>query len=87
MTADDNGNVAGVTERGDVFWISNGKQIPAPEGIEPDACYKSAFFSQDGQLYLGTTDNKVYVYTMKSGKPVLESRIALDGCEVINCFY
>ena len=52
MTADDNGNVAGVTERGDVFWINNGKQIPAPEGIEPDACYKSAFFSQYGQLYL-----------------------------------
>lgn len=87
MTADDNGNVAGVTERGDVFWINNGKQIPAPEGIEPDACYKSAFFSQDGQLYLGTTDNKVYVYTMKSGKPVLESRIVMDGCETINCFY
>lgn len=38
-------------------------------------------------MYLGTTDNKVYVYTMKSGKPVLESRIVLDGCEAINCFY
>lgn len=34
MTADDNGNVAGVTERGEMFWISDGKLINTPESCQ-----------------------------------------------------
>lgn len=87
MTADGNGNVVGVTERGEIFWIHNGRQINTPTDMEQSECYKEAFFSRDGRLYLGTTGNAVYIYNMKSGKPVLEADITLDGCEAINCFY
>ena len=31
MTADDKGNVVGVTERGEVFWVRDGKIINTPK--------------------------------------------------------
>lgn len=45
MTADDKGNVVGVTERGEVFWVRDGKIINTPKGISRfKDCNEVCFF-------------------------------------------
>ena len=87
MTADDNGNVAGVTERGEVFWIHDGKLINTPKGISRFKDCNEVYFSEAGQLYMGTTGNSIYIFDMKSGKPKLKDKIGIKGFESVNCFY
>ena len=87
MTADDNGNVAGVTERGEVFWIRDGKLINTPKGISRFKDCNEVYFSEAGQLYMGTTGNSIYIFDMKSGKPKLKDKIGIKGFESVNCFY
>lgn len=52
MTADDNGNVAGVTERGEMFWISDGKLINTPKAVSKFKDCNEVYFSKAGQYIL-----------------------------------
>lgn len=67
MTADDNGNVAGVTERGEMFWISDGKLINTPKAVCKFKDCNEVYFSKAGQLYIGTTGNS-YTYLIWNKK-------------------
>lgn len=87
MTADDKGNVVGVTERGEVFWVRDGKIINTPKGISRFKDCNEVCFLKDGQLYMGTTGNLIYIFDMKSGQPRLKDKIRIKGFESVNCFY
>lgn len=87
MTADDNGNVAGVTERGEMFWISDGKLINTPKAVRKFKDCNEVCFSKAGQLYIGTTGNSIYIFDMESKKLKLKDKIRISGFESINYFY
>lgn len=87
MTADDNGNVAGVTERGEMFWISDGKLINTPKAVSKFKDCNEVYFSKAGQLYIGTTGNSIYIFDMESKKLKLKDKIRISGFESINYFY
>ena len=66
VSADEDGNVAAVSEDGTLFLIRDG-QIVCRQRMEQSS-YTSCAFSESGELYAGTSDGKILLY-----------RVALEG--------
>ena len=62
MSADQNGTVVGVTDRGEIYWLRDGEIITSPIKFAENKAYRSACFTEDNRLLLGTTDNDVLIY-------------------------
>lgn len=87
MSADNNGNIVAVTERGQVVWLHEGEIVSTPKSIKDNESYSTAYFTDDERLLLGTTGQDIYIYNMVSGEPELADRQLIDGVETINTFY
>lgn len=86
MSADHNGNVVVVTERGEIYWISDGEIVSSPLESVSDVV-AAVHFTEDGRLLIGTTDNKVLIYDMTMDSPGLIHTVTLKDIEHINSFY
>ena len=87
MSADPDGNVAAVTDRGEIYWIRDGEIIEAPIPSIADKDFRAVCFTEDHRLFLGTTDNEVLIYDMTADTPSLVHSLSLAGIEGINAFY
>ena len=86
MSADHNGNVVVVTERGEIYWISDGEIVSSPLESVSDVV-AAVHFTEDDRLLIGTTDNKVLIYDMTMDSPGLIHTVTLKDIEHINSFY
>lgn len=87
MTSDNRGNVIAVDERGKIFWLKNGEIINSPIDSIENVEFNTVFFAEDNRLFVGTTDNDVFIYDMTPGTPELVRTIKLEGISGINSFY
>lgn len=87
MSADNQGNVIVVSERGTIDWIKDGEIVEAPITVNGDEEFRAVCFTEDGKLLLGTADNKVCVFDMTKEKPLHLKSISVNGIEGINSFY
>lgn len=85
MSADANGNVIVVTERGTVYWIKDGEIVDNPKGLD-SSLICSAYFTEDSRLFLGTEENDVCIYKVDGEKLKLTKTIHLEDVESINSF-
>ena len=87
MSADQNGTVVGVTDRGEIYWLRDGEIITSPIKFAANKAYRSACFTEDNRLLLGTTDNDVLIYDMSADTPCLIREFSVEEIEGINSFY
>lgn len=87
MSADSNGNVVVVTNRGEIYWIRDGEIIDSPITSTANNKFRVVCFTEDNRLLLGTTDNEVQIYDMTTDVPGLTHTLRLEGIEGINSFY
>ena len=87
MSADSKGNVAAVTERGELFWIREGEMISSPISSVLHTEVRAVRFTEDNRLLLGTVDHEVLVYDMNADTPRLVRSLRLAGIEDINSFF
>ena len=87
MSADQNGTVVGVTDRGEIYWLRDGEIITSPIKFAENKAYRSACFTEDNRLLLGTTDNDVLIYDMSADTPCLIREFSVEEIEGINSFY
>lgn len=87
MSADQNGTVVGVTDRGEIYWLRDGEIITSPIKFAENKAYRSACFTEDNRLLLGTTDNDVLIYDMTADTPYLIREFSVEEIEGINSFY
>ena len=87
MSADQNGTVVGVTDRGEIYWLRDGEIITSPIKFAANKAYRSACFTEDNRLLLGTTDNDVLIYDMSADTPCLIREFSVEEIDGINSFY
>lgn len=85
MSADADGNVIVVTERGTIYWIKDGELVSNPKGLS-SSLICAAYFTGDNRLLLGTEDNDVCIYKIDGEKVSLEKTIHIEDVERINSF-
>ncbi|MCR5544289.1 MAG: HD domain-containing protein [Eubacterium sp.] len=84
IDTDSKGNVATVTNDGELF-IINGENITASLRLNAEQeIFSSVKFSDDDVLYVGTSSNNIYRYDIKSGKPVKAGGINCGSLSSIN---
>lgn len=86
LTADGNGNVVAVTDNGELYFINNGELTDNPIKNLGDYNVTSAYFAQNGTLYLGTDQNLVFTFSM-DGEVKREADILCEGMQNVNSFY
>ena len=87
MSADQSGTVVGVTDRGEIYWLRDGEIITSPIKFAENKAYRSACFTEDNRLLLGTTDNDVLIYDMSADTPCLIREFSVEEIDGINSFY
>lgn len=87
MSADMNGNVAVITDRGAIYWMRDTEIIETPLNVDAETSFRAVSFTEDNRLFLATTENDVLIYDMTSGLPHRINTISLKGIESINSFY
>lgn len=87
MSSDNAGNVTVVTEREEIYWLKDGELIPLPLTLPEETAVRTAWFTTDNRLFLGTAGDDILVYNMTSGKPELAHTMTIQGMEGINSFY
>lgn len=83
ITADQNGHIAALTASGELFLLDgNGilQQISHPDG----GYFTSCEFSSDGQLFVGTDSEDIYLYTINDQSLSLRTRIEAEGLDTTN---
>ncbi|MCI5621171.1 MAG: HD domain-containing protein [Lachnospiraceae bacterium] len=86
LTADGNGNVVAITDNGEPYFIHNGSISDNPIQNISDHRVRSAFFTQNGTLYLGTDQNLVLTFSVEGAVKRGED-ICCEGLQNINSFY
>ena len=87
LGADSNGNVAAVTSEGKLYILRDGEVAYSIPRIDKNTDYSSCAFSDDGFLYVGTTDGKVVTYSISESSAI---KLMTDTCgnmTVINQIY
>ena len=87
MSADKNGNVMAVTERGGLCQIKNGEICDVVLQADNNLVFNAVQFAEDGRLFLGTLDNMVLIYDISQTVPQLLFQTDLEDEECINSFY
>ena len=82
VAADENGNVAAVSEEGTLFLIRDG-QIVCRQRLEQSS-YTSCAFSESGELYAGTSDGEILLYRVVSEGLTGAGSITCDSLYDIN---
>ena len=65
--ADDNGNVAAVSNNGTLFLMQQGQIVSSRQLPESQAVFKSCTFNPDGYLLAATTENEIYKFDISRG--------------------
>lgn len=78
IDADENGNVAAVTDDGGLYLI-NDEGITSFYGLDKSKVYTACHFSDDGRLYVGTSANDVYVFAEEAGGLKAKSLVVCFG--------
>ena len=82
VVADENGNVAAVSEDGTLYLIRDGQIVCRQQPAE--GSYTSCVFSESGELYAGTSDGQIIVYRVVLQGLTGVGTIACDSLENIN---
>lgn len=67
LAADESGHVAGVTSSGTLYLLSQGRILSSLQMPSGSSVYKCCEFDPEGRLWVGTTENEVYVYDISKG--------------------
>ena len=86
MSADGNGNVMIVTERGKTYWLKDGEITQPPKGFLQNKPLHTACFADD-LLLAATEDDNVLLYQTEKEQLKLVRTITMDGIESVNSFY
>ena len=65
--ADENGNVAAVTNSGILFLMQQGRIVSSRQLAESQAVFKSCTFDPDGYLLAATSESEIYKFDISSG--------------------
>ncbi len=84
ITADDNNNVATVTNDGNLYLIKDEEVICSKRLDAKQEIYTCALFGEDGILYVATSSNNIYRYDISSGKFTKKDVIKCEGAKNIN---
>ena len=68
LAADENGNVAAVTSKGEMYILNGGKIVGGPYLNNGEEVYTCAAFSDDGLLYVGTSGMEIYSFILDNGR-------------------
>jgi uncharacterized domain HDIG len=87
MDADDYGNVAAVTSKGDLFLIRDRQAIYGPRACADDKFFTACHFREDGYLYVADSGNDVYIYQVVNDELQLKQVLCARGLSHINTLY
>ncbi len=87
ISADRKGNVAVVSADGRLFILKDGAIVSVSTSPENGTAYSSCTFSSDGKLYVGTTDGRIFIYSIQNGEPKKDKSIICYGISEINQIY
>lgn len=87
MSADKEGNVAVITDRGNIYWFKDGELVETPECLPKNLSYSASYFTGDGRILFGTSQNNILVCDMTCDIPKLVYSASLQGMKHINSFY
>lgn len=76
ISADENGNVAIVTNEGGLYLVRGNEIVAKSTANKNGESYNCCTFDSDGNLYVGTTENSVEIYRVLDTKMELTSTIA-----------
>ncbi len=85
VEADQNGHVAAITSDGKLYLLKDGEIRYRSKDSE--SYYKSARFDEEGNLYVGTSENKVYQYLVKDTELILKQEYHTGRLTEINKIY
>ena len=85
LSADKNGNVAAVSETGELYWMKDGEIVAPP--IDLSVEYRAVKFTEDNRLLIGSTTNEICILDMSDTNPKCIKTINIPGIESINSFY
>ncbi|MCR5700895.1 MAG: HD domain-containing protein [Lachnospiraceae bacterium] len=77
ISADNNGNIATVTNDGELFIVNGEKIVTSLKSDEDQEIFNSVEFDGNGLLYVGTSTDKIYCYSLKGD--------SLNEKKVIKC--
>lgn len=86
LSADQKGNIAAVTDKGNLY-IAKGTEITAKQSLHGKEVYNCCTFDRTGNLYAGTSGNRIIVYKLSSGKLKKISSIKCGSITGINSLY
>lgn len=87
ITADENNNIATVTNDGELFLLNDGKVISSAKLNAEQEIYTCVSFDDNGILYVGTSSNSIYIYDISDGRLVKKGIIACTKLSNINRIY
>ena len=87
LSADNNGNVAAVTQEGKLYILRKGEVAYTIPRIENNIGYSCCGFSDDGFLYVGTNDGRVVTYSVGDTSAIKLMTDACGNLSVINKLY
>lgn len=85
-SADLFGNVATVTAQGKLYILKDG-EISFEIKEDDDTVFTTCSFKENGELWAGTSDGKVFIYTIKDNAPSKPAVIECGELNGINCIY
>lgn len=87
ISADNKGNVAAVTDEGNLYIVRD-KKITTEQKFQKDGkVYNCCAFDNTGKLYAGTSGNKIIVYQLETGRLKKISSIECGSLRGINSLY
>lgn len=87
ISADHKGNVAAVTDEGNLY-IVRGKRVTTEQKLQKDGeAYNCCAFDNTGKLYAGTSGNEIIVYQLEEGGLKKISSIECGRLSGINSLY
>ena len=86
IAADREGHVATVTDSGTLYLIKNGQIIGQFSCTNNKEIFTACTFSSNGELFAGTSDGNVLVYSIGKGELVRKATVNCPGISSINSF-
>ncbi|MCR4586686.1 MAG: HD domain-containing protein [Lachnospiraceae bacterium] len=84
VAADEKGNVAAVTAKGELFILNGGKIMSGPFLNSGEEIYTCCTFDDNGLLYVGTSGMEIYSFILKDETPVKKEVHRCVGLTQIN---
>lgn len=87
LAADASGHIAAVTSSGDLFLMQGEKITDQINSLDGNVYHTSCFFDHTGNLYVGTDQSEVKVYSVVDDMLKLDHVISLKNMSAINRIY